>query len=95
MFFLKSFRWVKFDTSRAALVAICFIVCVSNLCNVEAGAGSELKDDTDILTMTLQEKKGLDKLKSKVLNHLTEYYMRTDYYLIRWLRSKWPLKFAH
>lgn len=51
-----------------------------------------LEDDNEDLVLTAEEKKALDKFKAQVMPVITEDFMKTDFYLIRWLRSLYLFK---
>jgi len=51
---------------------------------VAAGATRTEKD----LTYSSSEQTALEQFKERVLHRLPDNYMRTDFYLIRWLRVK-------
>ncbi|ODM88856.1 Protein real-time [Orchesella cincta] len=69
-----------FDCLNHFLRAAIFFALCWNL----ASPQSDSKD----LHLTFQEKTALDKFKAEVINLLPEEYMKSDFYLIRWLRAR-------
>lgn len=71
------------DSLKVLLVLATFIVSSLMLVSGEI-RGNDWRD----LLLTKSEKQKLDVFKERVIKRLPESYMKTDFYLIRWLRAR-------
>ncbi|ODM79005.1 SEC14-like protein 2 [Orchesella cincta] len=70
---------------QVKVILFAAVVVISQPLVQAAVRGNDWKD----LLLTLNEKNALDQFKEKMAPRVPESYMKSDFYLIRWLRAKY------